>query len=230
MVASLAATAIFMGTGLAAAQDESSSPASDIVDLVPTTPGGMAPVAVVFPGAIALGQDASPISDVAPTPSLAAPGRDLYLDMPYYIGGFEPEIVMTRGAEHFANLDPDDPTDAATQAEIERFLDAVGASMDDMVSGYALVAQEDFFSFVVAIRIEDVKSGSLLPAYLPVLTDDLVDPVSTARTLGGKDVVVISSVGDDGEYVDLYVYDAGDTLWMTQGPEDVVETTLLNLP
>lgn len=40
-VALLAATAILLGTGLAAAQDESSRPASDIVDLVPTTLGGI---------------------------------------------------------------------------------------------------------------------------------------------------------------------------------------------
>ena len=33
-----------------------------------------------------------------------------------------------------------------------------------------------------------------------------------------------------GEYVELYVYDQGDTLWMIQGPYEVIETTIGNLP
>ncbi|MGD8683085.1 MAG: hypothetical protein PVG27_04000, partial [Chloroflexota bacterium] len=48
--------------------------------------------------------------------------------------------------------------------------------------------------------------------------------------LGGKDVVVVSSIGSEDEYVELYLYDEGDTVWMLQGPRDVVETTLHNLP
>jgi hypothetical protein len=156
--------------------------------------------------------------------------RDLYLDMPYYLGGFEPKIVMTRGQEHFANLDPAGEADAETRAELEDLLDTVGADIVDMVSGYALASLEDFFSFVVGIRIEGVEPGSLMPAYLPTLVDDLVDPAVETGNLGGKDVTVISSVGSAGDYVALYVHDAGDTLWILQGPDDVVEQTLEKLP
>jgi hypothetical protein len=99
-----------------------------------------------------------------------------------------------------------------------------------MVSGYALVSQEDFFSFVVAIRIDGIEPGTLLSAYLPMLYDDLDDAQGIDGRIGDKDVVIISSVGDDGEYVDLHVYDEGDTIWMLQGPGDVIETTLSNLP
>ncbi len=151
---------------------------------------------------------------------------DLYLDMPYFMGGFEPEIVMTRGEEHFANLDADDQT----RLELEGLLETVGAEIDDMVSGYALVSQSDFFSFVVAIRIDGVEPGTLLPAYLPILYDDLVEPEGLAANVGGKDVIVIASIGNEEEYVELFVYDEGDTVWMVQGPQDVVEATLENLP
>lgn len=35
--------------------------------------------------------------------------------------------------------------------------------------------------------------------------------------------------GED-QLVDLYVYDQGDTIWLVQGPTDVVEVTLANPP
>lgn len=175
---------------------------------------------VAMSGAVVVAQEAS-----------AAPERrDLYLDMPYYLGGFEPDIVMTRGQEHFANLGAGGAADAEARAQLERLLEEVGADVEDMTSGYALVSQEDFFAFVVAIRIEGVEPGSLLPAYLPILYADLVEPSGIAGAVGGKNVVIVSSVGNDDEYVALYVYDAGDTIWMVQGPEDVVQTTLENLP
>lgn len=161
-----------------------------------------------------------------PTPSAEPVRRDLYLDMPYYLGGFEPDIVMTRGEEHFATLEAGDQT----RLELEGLLDEVGADIEDMTSGYALVSQEDFFAFVVAIRIDGVDPGSILPAYLPILDADLVEPAGIVGRVGDKDVLIISSIGSNDEPVELYVYDQGDTIWMVQGPTDVVETTLGNLP
>ena len=38
------------------------------------------------------------------------------------------------------------------------------------------------------------------------------------------------ALGAEDQVVPLYVYDEGDTLWLVQGPEDVVEVTLENLP
>jgi hypothetical protein len=152
--------------------------------------------------------------------------RDLWLDMPANLGGFEPDIVITRGAEHVTDLPADDPT----RVDLETFLAAVGADIEDMDSAYALVSQDDTFSFVVAIRVAGAEPGSLLPAYLPILYGDLVDATGSAGNAGGKDVVIISSVGSDEEYVELFVYDQGDTIWLLQGPADVVEATLRGLP
>ena len=166
----------------------------------------------------------APAESTAPGARLEA--RDLMLDMPFYLGGFEPDIVVTRGAEHFASLDPDDPA----RVDLEAFLEAVGASVEDMDSGYALVSQDDFFAFVVAIRITGARPGTMLPAYLPILYGDLVDASGIEGEVSGKDVLVISSVGSDDEYVELFVYDQGDTIWLVQGPMDVVETTLDGLP
>ncbi len=177
-------------------------------------------------------------AEASPTPMAASPepmagsptptgeARDLYLDMPYYLGGYEPDVVMTRGVEHFANLGADDER----RVDLEAFLDRVGAHIEDLVSGYALVSQDDLFSFVVAIRVAGAEPGTLLPAYLPILYGDLVDPSVADGNAGGKEVTIISSSGDDDETVELYVYDQGDTLWMLHGPIDVVESTLEKLP
>jgi len=149
--------------------------------------------------------------------------RDLYLDMPYVFGGFDTDVAMTRGEEHFAVGDE-------TRVELERMLDEVGADIEDMVSGYAIVSVDDLFAFTVATRIEGVEPGSLLPAYLPILMAGLIDPTAVTGNVAGRDVLIISSVGDIDEYVELFVYDEGDTIWMVQGPEDVVEITLEGLP
>lgn len=181
-------------------------------------------------GTAALAQEASPSADPTPSADRTSTRRDLYLDMPYNLGGFEPEIVMTRGEEHFATLEPGDPADGQRRADLQAMLTEVGAEIDDMDSGYALVSRDDLFSFVVAIRVEGVEPGSLLPAYLPILLGDLQDPTPADATVGGKDVVVITSVGETDEAAELHVYDAGDTLWLVQGPDDVVEDTLEDLP
>ncbi len=198
----------------------------------------MAATFLMMTSGAALGQDGPTAAETAvPTPTgtpttteTPTSQRDLYLDMPYTLGGFEPEIVITRGVEHLATLDPADPDDERTRSDLERLLEQVGADIDDMVSGYALAAQEDFFSFVVAIRIEGVEPGTLLPAYRPILDRGLPDSTSSTATIAGKEVLIVSSPGEGDEPVDLYVYDAGDTLWMVQGPKDVVEVTLQDLP
>jgi hypothetical protein len=194
---------------------------------------------VVFAAVIALAGTATAIADTAgaiagatgsPTPTLVPERRDLYLDMPYHLGGFEPDIVMTRGAEHVANLDPSRTDDAATIADLEGLLTSTGAFIEDMTSGYALVSQDEIFAFVVAVRIHDAALGTLLPAYLPILLGNLVDASTAPATRAGKDVLIISADGANEEHVDLYVYDAGDTVWMIQGPDDVVEQVLEALP
>lgn len=170
-------------------------------------------------------QSAAPVPTEVPTRS--DPGRpDLYLDMPFNLGGFEPDVVMVRGEEHFADLAPDDPT----RRELEELLAATGAEAADLVSGYALVSQEDFFSFVVAIRVEGAEPGTLLPAYLPTLLDDLLDPRVSSEVVAGREVTIVTAIGDDDSDVELAIYDQGDTIWMVQGPADVVAATVADLP
>ncbi len=181
----------------------------------------------VMPAAAQDADEPSPSAKPTPIPAQTESGRpDLYLDMPYFIGGFEPEIVMVRGDEHFSSLAPEDPTRLA----LEGLLETTRAEVNDLVSGYALVSQEGFFAFVVGIRVDGVEQGTLWPAYGPILISDLEDPSTEQATVGDKDVTVITSVGEDGEYVELYAYDEGDTIWIVQGPSDVAETTLYNLP
>ena len=175
------------------------------------------------------GLSTSAVAQEAASPTLP-PRADLIDEMPRQMGGFEPDIVITRGVEHLANLDPADPADAETLAELQRLFDETGVTVEDMSTGYALAAVDDFFSFVIAIRLDGAKPGTLLPAYLPILMNDLIEPVVVERAVGDKPVLVITSEGADREPVDLYVYDAGDTIWMAQGPDDVVFFAITDLP
>lgn len=191
-------------------------------------------VALLLATAMALGgvatmaqDETAPSPEATDLPPLTPSGRpDLYLDMPYVIGGYEPQISMTRGEEHFASLAPDDPA----RSQLEQMLVTLEAGPEDLVSGYALVSVDDLFAFVVALRVDGVTPGALAPAYLPILADGLIDPSSLETELGGKDVTMISSVGADDARAELYVYDEGDTVWMIQAPADVAERTLASLP
>ncbi len=161
------------------------------------------------------------------SPPASESGRpDLELDMPTELGGLPSEIVMTRGEEHFVNLGDDAPTRLA----LEGLLETAGAEVEDMVSGYALVLQDDFYAFVVALRIDGAAPGTVARAYMPILLGGLVEPTSMEEAVAGKDVTVISSLDEDGVSLELYVYDEGDTVWMIQGPLDVVEATIEHLP
>jgi hypothetical protein len=50
-------------------------------------------------------------------------------------------------------------------------------------------------SGIALIQVAGAEPGSLLPAYLPILRDDLVHASIGAADVRGKDVMVISSVG-----------------------------------
>ncbi|CAN5740706.1 hypothetical protein BH23CHL8_BH23CHL8_12910 [soil metagenome] len=175
-----------------------------------------------WPGA-ALAQEAA-----TPTPAVAAtatpvgnqPGLELDL-VPDELGGFPTEVTLTRGREHFDGLDADDPAAAATLAELAALLAATGRPVEDLTTALALVATEELFAFVVAFRIAGAPDGTLMPAYLPLLLDDLQVTRQESGQLAGHDVLVVYSDEGEGE-VPLYIVAVGDTVWLFQGPEDVV--------
>lgn len=179
----------------------------------------------------------SPSVDAAPLPSPGASPqastdserRDLLLDLPTQLGGMDTQAEVIRGEEHFANLDAGDAAAREAAADLADMLEHLDASIDDLSSGYALVSLDDLFAFAFAVRVHGAEAGTLLPAYLPILLGDLTEPTTAEAELAGKDVVVVTTEGDDEEDVDLYVYDAGDTVWMVQGPDDVVEAVLSRL-
>jgi hypothetical protein len=169
-------------------------------------------------------------TDAPETDALDPASIELALEMPTNMGGFEPDVVIARGVEHIADLDPNDPQDADTAAQLERLFDETGVTVDDMTSGYALVSQTDFFSFVFAVRLHGAAPGTVLPAYLPILIANLIDPTIEEVRSGNKDVLVITSEGEEREPVRLTVYEVNDTVWLLQGPDDVVEFALGDLP
>jgi hypothetical protein len=98
-----------------------------------------------------LAQDESP--EPVETSALAAEHRDLFLDMPITMGGFEAEIVLVRGEEHFAQL----PDNHPERVPLETLLVAAGAEVEDLTTGYALVSVDNLFSFVIGIRIDGAE-------------------------------------------------------------------------
>jgi hypothetical protein len=172
----------------------------------------------------------SPAPTASPQASGASsPVPSLELDLvPDELGGFPTETTITRGRDHLDGLDADDPADAATLAKLAALLAATGRPVEDLTTALAFVATEELFAFVVAFRIAGAPEGTLLPTYLPLLLDDLSVTRQESGQLAGREVLVIHSDEGDGE-VPLYVVAVGDTVWLFQGPEDVVVAALEGL-
>lgn len=158
------------------------------------------------------------------------PEADVVARMPARLGGVATELSVLRGEEHVAALDPDDPADADVAAGITSLLEATGRSIVDLTTAYAVAGADDFVAFVIGIRVAGAPDGSLLPAYLPILRRDLVDPHEEPGMLGGREVLVVTSEATGGgPRLSLHVVEDGDTLWLLQGPLAVVEDALLDL-
>lgn len=163
----------------------------------------------------------------SPHPPTASPTLELDL-VPDELGGFPTEVTITRGREHIDGLDPEDPADAATLTELAALLAATGSPVEDLTTALAFVATEELFAFVVAFRIAGAPEGTLLTNYLPLLLDDLQVTRQATGELAGREVLVVYSDEGEGE-VPLYVVAVGDTVWLFQGPEDVVVAALEGL-
>lgn len=131
------------------------------------------------------------------------------------------------GPELMARLDPDDPLQARSRADIEAVLDATDADIDRLAMLNAVSADGE--AFVGAIRVEGADTEVIRTAYVDSTFDDLGEARVEEAEIGGKSV---TQIFDDAtpDQPALIVYATGDTVWVVRGSDESVEAVLETLP
>lgn len=181
----------------------------------------------------------APEGSSGPSPSdgsLASPAASIepgVLDigalMPAELGGVETDVMVERGDEHLDGLDADDPTDAQERADIERFLEATGATIEGLTTASAVAIVGDRALIVAAARVTGAEPGMLRDAYVALLSPAMEDAVVTTGQLAGKEVTILTSGGVEGSEP-VYVYAVADTVWLLAVPMDAAVALLAGLP
>ncbi|CAN5740733.1 hypothetical protein BH23CHL8_BH23CHL8_12920 [soil metagenome] len=171
----------------------------------------------------------SPLARMSLGPSTDPGTIDILTLMPTQIDGLATEIMVERGQEHLDELDPDDPADAQERADIERFLEATGRTIDELTTASAVALHEDGASIVAAARVIGAEAETLSDAYVALLSDAMISAAAEPGQLGGKDVIILSDSGVESAEP-VYVYAVADTVWLLALSAAAAAELLARLP
>ena len=175
--------------------------------------------------------DPSPSGGSLAAPVASADPGDIDIGalMPAELGGVETDVMVERGDEHLDGLDADDPADARERADIERFLEATGATIEGLTTASAVAIVGDRALIVAAARVTGAEPAVLRDAYVALLSEAMEDAVVTPGELAGKEVTILTSGGMEGSEP-VYVYAVADTVWLLAVPMDAAVALLAGLP
>ncbi len=160
--------------------------------------------------------------------------------IPVTVGDAE-MFVDVYTARDLAADDPDDPSAAASIADLEALVGAHGKTIDDVSFANAFFATETANGDLFAVRV----AGADVAAFQEELTDlilQLLDPVRTPATIAGKEVTVVTdgppvteSPGSSPDPFALpvppsYVYPSGEVLFIVSADEPELTQLLELLP
>ena len=183
---------------------------------------------LVLPASVTVAQDESP----APDP-LAALADSVFAGVfPTELGGLPwDDITVQAGAESFEDQDEED------RADMEAFLEELGATADDMTvanaSRFSFSEEFSDFALVSAFQVSGVDAARLLEALVPRFAQDLEEPQQEDGQVAGKDVVIVWDAASDaffGEAQPLHLYAIGETVWIVSAAEPALTEAFDKLP
>jgi len=181
---------------------------------------------LVLPASVVVAQDESP----APDPAAVLADSEFAGVFPTELGGLPwDDIAILVGPENYAGQDEEG------RAELDKLLEALDASIEDVTGVTASRTNEDFteFTFMVALRIAGVEPDRLLERTLPLFDDFSDNPRQERVQVGVKDVVkdvVVLYDDDSPDSEPIHLYASGDTLWYIIAAEKDVTEALEQLP
>jgi len=152
--------------------------------------------------------------------------------MPSFVG--DPELVSlfptTLGGEpleiqSFSGAEIRMFGDADALAQVEEALTAAGRTFDDLSLAFGFNQS----SGLTAIRIKGMDVASVLDQLLPLLLENVDDPVQTPTEIAGKPVIAITD-GQNADAPTQYLYPKGEVIWQVTAAEPVLTEALSALP
>jgi hypothetical protein len=172
---------------------------------------------------IAVAQDESPAVSGEPAAS-GAPGTDLVALIPEELAGIalpREEIIVRAGAD-LTQGSPD------IEAQYQAIVDATGVPLEEMSQAAAYVQSDDGELLNLAVlRVPGADAAVVRDVVMPVVLASWDGAEAEDGELSGLAVTIIRN--DSPDVDDLYLYPAGDLLWIVSGLEEVVAQTLADI-
>jgi hypothetical protein len=172
----------------------------------------------------------------SPEPATPAPSIvgdvELMDRFPAEIAGVPVEPESRTGPELVATQDPNDEVGLARLLDLEAFLSANGHGIDDISLAFAFVPTDDGFgASITAFRVKDGDATELLEGLIPLITIDFPDEVvQETVTIGGRELVRVSSGPYDPSGIYEVLVPSGDTVWAISAADPVLTEIVQALP
>lgn len=172
----------------------------------------------------------------SPGPATPAPSIvgdvELMDRFPAEIGGVPVEPESRTGPELVATQDPNDEIGLARLEDLEAFLAANGHGIDDISLAFAFVPTDDGFgASITAFRVREGDATKLLEGLIPLITIDFPDEVvQETVTIGGRELVRVSSGPYDPGGIYEVLVPSGDTVWAISAADPVLSEIVQALP
>jgi hypothetical protein len=156
------------------------------------------------------------------------PDTDLESLFPDTIAGQPLQVTSARGAGVVQAFGGEDP------AELQNFVSGLGASMDQVSAAFSFAffpgatAGDITGLTLVALQVQGVPASSTLAGLIELTRQDIENAQVGPATVGGKQVTAITNPEDADENV--YLYAAGDVVFLGGGTQSHVEEAFAQLP
>jgi hypothetical protein len=180
---------------------------------------------MLLAGLPAIAQEASPAAEPETAPAFVN-SLDV---LPAEVGGVPLGASQGLGTTLFSHADMDDPDVAQDVADFEAMLEAVDASVEQVLLTSAFAWDDDRGMTVSGIQVIGADAASFIEAWLDIDTRTDIRELRLEHVeLGGKDVVVATDAVSPS--IDLiYGYASRDTVWVLRRAEGDVDEWMVEL-
>jgi hypothetical protein len=157
-------------------------------------------------------------------------GTDLRAMFPASVEGAALAVEVFDGAAWLGRQDPATEDGALVARRTEELVGAVGKGIGDLTVATALhQPSPGNHAAITAMRVAGAAAAELVRPAIALLLGDVSSPTLRVRAMAGRDVVRVTDAALPGSYPRT-IYPAGDTVWVIEAEQPVLEEILVALP